>query len=288
LPEKLRELFRQAEVRGMKLFDGASPLPLLLLRAMGFLGNLISVYSPPKEDSASAGDDLASTPAASVLSMCKHTELFGIVSILVSILLSEGRKDATALKLPQTIVSLSFQAVRILNHIARLDLATLQETLGACRRQELYHLLVCLIDYCTSRLQSSKTTQDKSQEENELLHETLVLLGYYCLNTEENQGIMCYGEGQTLLAKITSLPLHYFMDEQGRGVLFPTILATCFRSEHNLELLRSEMNVSLLQKFLESHLQKEARAADAPAASGFGGRFPSALWRDALDFFTDD
>jgi len=287
LPEKLRALFRQAEVRGMKLFDGASPVPLLLLRAMGFLGNLVSVYSPPKEVCGSVGENLAVTPAAAVLSMCRRTELFGIVSILVSILLSEGRKDATALKLPQTVVSLAFQAVRILNHIARLDLATLQETIGACRRQELYHLMVCLIDYCTSRIHGSKPAQDKGQEENELLHETIVLLGNYCLQREDNQSIMCYGEGQTLLAKITSLPLHYFMDEQGRGVLFPTILATCFRSDQNLELLRGEMNVSMLSKFLESHLQKETRAADAPAASGFGGRFPTALWRDALEFFDE-
>jgi len=272
----------------MKLFDGASPVPLLLLRAMGFLGNLISAYSPPRDLCSSAGENPAAAPAAAVLSMCRRTELFGIVSILVSILLSEGRKDATALKLPQTVVSLGFQAVRILNHVARLDLAVLQETLGACRRQELYHLLVCLIDYCTSRLQNSKPSQYKVQDENELLHETIVLLGHYCLQGEENQSIMRYGEGQTLLAKITSLPLHYFMDEQGRGVLFPTILATCFRSEHNLELLRSEMNVSLLRKFLESNLQKEARAADAPAASGFGGRFPAELWRDALEFFTED
>jgi hypothetical protein len=38
---------------------------------------------------------------------------------------------------------------------------------------------------------SQSATQ--GQEENELLHETIVLLGYYCLQRGENQGIMCYG-----------------------------------------------------------------------------------------------
>mmetsp|Transcript_150421 Transcript_150421/g.481443 ORF Transcript_150421/g.481443 Transcript_150421/m.481443 type:complete len:587 (-) Transcript_150421:79-1839(-) len=227
LPAKLRELFRRAQIKGMKLFEGASPLPLLLLRAMGLLGNLISAYNPPHRAEAeqpvqasqpvgelgcSAGEGETSLVASqAILDMFKQTELLGILSVLVSILLGEGKKitsqspNTAAAKLPQTVVSLCFQSVRILNNIARLDLATLQETLGACRRQELYHLLVCLIDYCTSRLQGGKP--DKLSEENELLHETIVLMGYCCLQKEENQSIMCYGEGQTLLVKITSLPL---------------------------------------------------------------------------------
>ena len=101
-----------------------------------------------------------------------------------------------------------------------------EETLVA---RELYHLLVCLLDYCTSKLQTGKSGP---QDESDLLHETVVFLGFYCLNKEDNQGIMCYGEGptfifsfcvsqfkwsflclscfslggQTLLTKITSLP----------------------------------------------------------------------------------
>lgn len=293
LSDKLRELFRRAEVRGMRLFDGASPVPLLLLRAMGFLGNLVSACSPAPDQvceatGATTGEGLMGlTP---LLATLRRTELFGIVSVLVSILLCEGRREkpqsASAGRLPQTVISLAFQAVRILNNVARLDLATLQETLGACRRQELYHLLVCLIDYCTARLQAGRLPgQEKGQEENELLHETIVLLGYYCLQREENQGIMCYGEGQTLLSKITSLPLHYFMDERGKAVLFPTILATCFRSEQNLELLHNEMNLSLLRTFLANSMQKEKEAKCPEAVSGFGGRFPAALWPEAICFF---
>lgn len=59
LPEKLRDLFRRAEVRGMKIFDaGASPVPLLLLRAMGFLGTLVGAYVPLQQAAAavSSGD----------------------------------------------------------------------------------------------------------------------------------------------------------------------------------------------------------------------------------------
>eukprot|EP00931_Biecheleriopsis_adriatica_P055247 TRINITY_DN3260_c0_g1_i1.p1 TRINITY_DN3260_c0_g1~~TRINITY_DN3260_c0_g1_i1.p1 ORF type:complete len:1491 (-),score=373.27 TRINITY_DN3260_c0_g1_i1:58-4530(-) len=283
LAEKLRDLFGRAEIRGLKLFDGASPVPLLLLRAMGFLGTLVNSFRMP------------STPApestethACVLGMLQQTELFGIVSILVSILLSEGRLQKGA-KLPQTVISLSVQAVRILNNIARTDLHTLQKTLGTGigRQQELYHLLVSLLDYCTARVPASVTKPSQSSasagqaEESDLLHETVILLGFYCLQAPHHQTILCYGEGQALLARLASLPLHYFMDDKGRAILFPTILAVCFKSEQNLEMLRNEMNLSLLQNFLSAQLalREDMRSAEISV------RFPPSLWQDAFDFF---
>lgn len=282
LSERLTNLLRQAEARGMRLFDGASAVPLLLLRATAFVGSLVGEYHPDP----SSGDD--QMPAA-VLRVFRRTELFGVVGVLVSILLSEGRRAGQAgsqaprvPKLPQTLISLAVQMVRMLNQVARIDLITLQKTLGACRQQELYHLLVCLFDYCSSRIHgSSKAPAGQLQDETELLHDTITLLGYYCLQSRENQGIMCYGEGQTLLTKVTSLPLHYFMDERGKAVLFPTILATCHGSEQNLECLRNEMNLSLLQKYLTAQL------AAGDSVQGQTGRFPSALWQDALAFFSD-
>jgi len=335
LSEKLTDTLHGAvaSVQRQKLFDTASPVPLLLLRAMCFLATLVGTYRRPgqlggggegpspgggglmssslveHDSTRRSGADPTTTPTeladALVLQTLKRTELFGTASVLVSILLSErqlqkpkeGEKAVPFL--PQTVLSLSVQAVRILNHVASLHLPTLQESLGACHQQELYHLLVCLLDYCTARMQDAKPgqSQDESRE-TELLHETITLLGNYCLLRTENQGVVCFGEGQTLLAKITSLPLFYFMDERGRLALFPTILATCFRSQRNLELLRHEMNLTMLRKFLSTHIaamkdeggqSKSPRPPAAePAGQGFRERFPAALWQEALEFFTDE
>jgi hypothetical protein len=304
LPEKLRDLFRRAEVRGMRLFDGSSPVPLVLLRAMDFLGTLLAAYRLPPGVSSSTIDTISAGNAGgggagggacteeealqsagiTVLQTLRNTELFGVVSVLVSILLSKGPLEKQGAagqgppKLPQTVVSLSVRAVRILNHVARLDLTILQENLGACRQQEIYHLMVGLLDYCSSRLQETGSGVSQGQDESDLLHETITLLGYVCLECSQNQSIMCYGEGQSLLAKLAALPLHYFMDEKGRQALFPTILATCFRSSQNVELLRNEMNLSLLRNFL----------SEAQGDEAFAHRFPPALWEEALAFFTDE
>jgi len=294
LSEKLRDLFKGAGLRGMRLFDGASPVPLLLLRSMCFLGTLVNAYRLPAEASieltvAASGEAPSSAP---VLQMLSRTDLFGIVSVLGTILTPDkakapGSQAAERAKLPQTVTSLAVQAVRILNQVARIHLGTLQETLGAYQ-QEFYHLLVCILDYCAV-YQGPKPGQSQGQDESELLHESVVLLGNYCLLHQERQALMCYGEGHNLLTKITSLPLYYFMDEKGKLLLFPTILATCFQSEQNLELLRNEMNLSLLRNFLTALLeQKEEGRLTEAAVNGFGGRFPEALWPQAREFFSDE
>jgi hypothetical protein len=265
-------------------------MPLLLLRAMCFLGTLVSVYRLPPEAAIEycivkpTEEKLVAPPVPPVLQVLRRTDLFGIVSVLGTILFPEKGKPAA--RLPQTVISLAVQAMRILNHTARIHLETLQEALAVCQH-EFYHLLVCLLDYCALH-QGGKPGQAQVQDESELLHETLALLGFYCLSRSDHQSVMCYGEGQTLLTKITSLPLYYFMDERGKMLLFPTILATCFGSKQNLDLLRSEMNLSLVRKFLAGLLAyKDEPSLPEAASNGFGGRFPQAMWQDALVFFTD-
>merc|ERR1712232_376476 len=164
-------------------------------RAMDFLGTLLGTYRLPPGVSSSTINAISGESAVgaacteeeaiqsagfAVLQTLRNTELFGVVSVLVSILLSKGPLEKQSAagqgppKLPQTVVSLSVRAVRILNHVARLDLATLQQAC-ACRQQEIYHLMVCLFDYCSSRLQGARPGASQGQDESDLLHETIIL-----------------------------------------------------------------------------------------------------------------
>ncbi|CAE7760082.1 SCAPER [Symbiodinium necroappetens] len=256
LAEKLRELFGRAEIR-LKLFDGASPLPLLLLRAMCFLHILVTAYRRPggAQPEANSSPEVVAAIAASherVLETLRNTELFGVVGILVSILLSEGRREKGA-KLPQTVVSLCVQALRILNCVAQIDLKTLQKTMGA--------------------------GAGRQQERAALVDSGLGHYGFYCLEAPQNQTILCYGEGQVLLCRLAALPLHYFMEERGKSILFPTILASCYESEQNLDVLRSEMNLSLLKNFLNAQIAQGEEARPPDGLPPFSCRFPPALWQ---------
>merc|ERR1712232_967250 len=181
----------------MRHFDGGSSVPLLLLRSTGFLGTLVGLYSHQHAKQERALPDGASPDASPVLKILRQTELFGLVSMLVSILLGDGGQPKklqhgadgskkAAQTFPQTVVSLCLQVIRIFNFVASISLSTMQETLGgSCGKQELYHLLLCLFDYCSSRLQTNKK-DSPGQDENDLLHEVIQLLGYYCLKCPDN------------------------------------------------------------------------------------------------------
>eukprot|EP00971_Amphidinium_carterae_P298357 5928181-Amphidinium_carterae.1 len=133
MPEKLCELFKEAEMRGMRIFEGGSLMPLLLLRAMSFLSALTEAYrvrgpaevgkdsNAAEPESKAEGRMFASRVSCQVVTTVRETELFGIVSILGSVLLADGgRRDR---EIPQTVLSLSLEAMRILNAIACIDLA---------------------------------------------------------------------------------------------------------------------------------------------------------------------
>ena len=60
---------------------------------------------------------------------------------------------------------------------------------GLC--EQLYHLLSFILSY-------AETNIDSSDDVKELLHETLIFIGYYCLLNETNQRMLHRGENSIL------------------------------------------------------------------------------------------
>lgn len=54
-------------------------------------------------------------------------------------------------------------------------------------QEQLYHLFNYILFY-TVEVASSQ------EDSKELLHETILLIGYFCLNSEKNQALLCRGE----------------------------------------------------------------------------------------------
>eukprot|EP00386_Alphamonas_edax_P008890 GDKI01029106.1.p1 GENE.GDKI01029106.1~~GDKI01029106.1.p1 ORF type:complete len:199 (-),score=63.12 GDKI01029106.1:20-616(-) len=159
--------------------------------------------------------------------------------------------------------------MKTLNNAARIHLPTVQRVLGGCQ-SELYHILVFALDYCHWRL-------DSAEECRELLHEALFLIGYHCALCPPNQTIMAYGEGTSLLSRLSSLPLSYFVDEKLRLILFPTLLSAIFGNSKNLRILQADFNILPLKKFVANQMvaqEKERggeRGKEQLAVSDGGG-----------------
>ena len=103
--------------------------------------------------------------------MIEHTDFFGAVQLLYTLLLSEGpikpksEKDTNKILLPSTVITASIFAIKILNNIARIDLYMFQSLFANNLLQDqIYHIICYIINYSLDYI-------DSSDDIKELLHE---------------------------------------------------------------------------------------------------------------------
>ena len=95
--------------------------------------------------------------------------------------------------MPQTFLSLAIVSIKVLNNTIRMDVHFVQELLfkNEIRKDQLFHLLNYLLVY-------THENYDRNEDTKELLHETLMFIGYYCLLNEKTQQILQRGENTIL------------------------------------------------------------------------------------------
>ena len=109
--------------------------------------------------------------------------------------------------LPYTIQTLTLISIKTLNNACRTDLVAVQTILKTpYYSEQIYHLLNYLLIYTVENV-------DSSEEVRELLHETVLFIGYITLLDAEIQGMFSKG-GYTLVQKLCNLPIQYFQDKK--------------------------------------------------------------------------
>jgi hypothetical protein len=64
---------------------------------------------------------------------------------------------------------------------------------------------------------------DKNEDTKELLHESILFIGYLSMENEKTQQILTRGEN-TILQKLCNLPFPYFSDKKLKEILYPTLI----------------------------------------------------------------
>ena len=98
-------------------------------------------------------------------------------------------------------------------------------------------------------------------------------------------------------SRLSSRKVRYFAEPSARAVLFPTLVAGCYRNERNCEIATSEVAAASLAEYLLEHV-RTARAlggvdASAPppseravhAAAALAERVPVGEWESAAAYF---
>jgi hypothetical protein len=99
-------------------------------------------------------------------------------------------------------------------------------------------------------------TYEQHEDSRELLHETLLMIGYFCISNEKHQQVLCKGEN-TILQKLCNLPFPYFCDKKLKEILFPTLVQASYKNERSLAIMDQEISIELLVDYLELNVKEE-------------------------------
>lgn len=254
------------------------------------------------------------SPATSskFLNSVKSTEFVGIITLLDSLLLYQGSSRAPAASsfaISKDMLVISIKAIRMLNNIANLNLKMFQtlingneeshtDTRLSCNNDkanelnsrntmsvlqtEFFHLVVFWLSFCTRKQEPSPLESDALL--TSLLHELILLLGYFMLDNAKNQPIVRMGQYPVILQQLLMLPFPYFSNPtlvyiSGNNhncnrlvnILYPTLIVACFSDENNYTILRKEISPALLCRFIKDKMAVDCK----DKSSSFSPAIPS-------------
>ena len=119
-------------------------------------------------------------------------------------------------------------------------------------------------------------------EADQILEQTIVLMGYYARGSTERQQSLHWGSHPTPLQRLCNLPFQFFSLESSKEILFPTLISICHQDERNRSVVEDEISTGMLHKFIQDRMMDGATGTTK--YDSFATRFPKSMWQDALDF----
>ena len=227
----------------------------------------IDIFSPRKiEDSTQ------------LISTIKATNLVNIVSMLYGMLHKDASttpvKFAGANIKKQTLTTLELTklSLKLLNQMIVLDLSMVQNLLGEeCLSLQLRHISSYLIWYLNLNATTASAATSAANLANmnvnnmceEVLHEIILLIGYFTVLNVENQIKIELGTPPTILQQLCNLSFKYFSDKKLISILYPTLICCCFNNEKNKCVLTSELSAETLANFIQEKIGEEANKSSS-------------------------
>ncbi|XP_078430275.1 uncharacterized protein LOC144702200 isoform X2 [Wolffia australiana] len=185
-----------------------------------------------------------------LLSAISETGLISLHSLLTAVLLQANNRQSSeqnSYTLPSNFEEVATGVLKILNNISLLDVGLLQNMLARPDLQmEFFHLMSFLLSHCNYKWQGAH------DQVGLLLLESLILLRYFALFHAGNQEVLRWGKNPTILHKVCDLPFVFFSDPELSPILAGTLVAACFGSEQNRDVVQQELSTEMLITLLRS------------------------------------
>nr|XP_042894978.1 S phase cyclin A-associated protein in the endoplasmic reticulum isoform X2 [Parasteatoda tepidariorum]XP_042894979.1 S phase cyclin A-associated protein in the endoplasmic reticulum isoform X3 [Parasteatoda tepidariorum] len=275
--DKLSQFFNSIQIP----ISNEDEIAAFLLECIHFLTTLIKLCADCL--SVTSGQKVEDT--TQLVATLRVTNIVGVISFLYGLLLHKGsssRGEDPPTQLSKPIEILAHSAIQMFNHMAVMNLQAFQSILGSEGLSlQLRHIVSHLLWYC-SHLTSEK-----------LLHEIIILVGYFTILNSENQSIIQAGQRPTVLQQLCCLPFLYFCDPELTDVLFPSLIACCYNNPSNKEILQQEMSSELLSNYIEmKYLNSEDDKPKSKTSDigfnrywSFSLRIPKCYWLPAKNYF---
>lgn len=264
--------------------DNEAEVAAFLLDSIFFLSALIKLNS----ECSRPVSNRKAEDSTQLIATFHVTNMVGSVSLLYGLLLHSGASSRiegmSPPSLPKQIEILAYSTLCMLNHMAVMSLQAFQSILGSEGLSlQLRHITSHLLWYCNYFTSEA------------LLHEIILLVGYFTALNPENQSIIQAGQRPTVLQQLCCLPFLYFSDSELTDILFPTLIACCFKNPANKTILQQEMTSELLSNYIEvKYLNAEENSLKERNCNIhdkrwlFPVRFPKCHWSSAKHYFSND
>ncbi|CAF4081483.1 unnamed protein product, partial [Adineta steineri] len=136
------------------------------------------------------------------------------------------------------------------------------------------HVANYILAYCNH---NQSTTNDN------LLHQIILLIGYYCVLNQDNQCRLAFGNRPTVLQQLSCLPFRYFVESKYMDILFPTLISCSYDCDTTRAILQTEMSLELIANFIDTKTVNEDDSKSI--ISAFHMRFPYDEWTNALKYY---
>ena len=178
----------------------------------------------------------------------KQFPSMNVTSLLYSIVLHSGPPkpiNASPPRLSDRTVELTTIAFRFINNAFLVNHSAMQLGVGSdeTRVNEFKLLASYLIGY------------SKHFDNDELLHQLILSVGYFVLFSAQNQEAVQSGRLPTILQHLVDLPFKYFLSPELKNILFPTLIASTYDNENNRDTLKKEVNLQLLSVYIDQQLE---------------------------------
>ena len=122
--------------------------------------------------------------------LISKTKMFGIIPLMVEVLFEKACVPKEMF--PKSILNLAYISLKILNNMFRIDLKICQDILNELTMQQQFNkMLNFIMKYCQF--------YEDQEEVQDILFETILMIGYYTLFNKTGQEMVRSGEHSLVL-----------------------------------------------------------------------------------------